>query len=205
VTDFTMPLFNTKVKSLPNGFICHQNTISSVKADALYHYLLDECAWQQPKIVIYGKTVSIPRLQCYIADEGLEYQYSGLTMAPEPWSAVLLAIKNRLSHTFGVPFNALLVNWYRDGQDSMGWHSDDEPELGREPCIASLSLGASRLFRMRQKQTLQVYNLQLQSGDCLLMSGRSQLDFQHSLPKQPSVKQGRINLTFRYVLPHHVR
>ena len=196
-----MPLFNTKIKSLPNEFIYHQNTLSPQKSLALYQHLIDHCRWQQPQIQMFGKQIPIPRLQCYLGDPEATYQYSGLLMQPEPWPEVLLAIKARLSSLCDTPFNALLVNWYRNGQDSMGWHSDDEVELGMNPTIASLPLGETRLFKIRNKKTKQVIDLPLSDGDCLIMVGRSQQDYQHSLPKQNKVLLGRLNLTFRYVKP----
>lgn len=196
-----MPLFNTKIKSLPNEFIYHQNTLSSQKSLALYLHLIDHCRWQQPQIQMFGKQIPIPRLQCYFGDPQASYQYSGLLMQPNPWPQALLGIKARLSLICDTPFNALLVNWYRTGQDSMGWHSDDEAELGINPTIASLSLGETRLFKIRNKKTKQVIDLPLSDGDCLIMQGSAQRDYQHSLPKQNKVLSGRLNLTFRYVMP----
>ena len=109
-------------------------------------------------------------------------------------------MRKRLSKQLRIPFNALLVNLYRDGQDCMGWHSDDEKELGEQPTIASISLGAERVFKIKHKHSNEKQSIVLQSGSCLIMNGFSQRDYQHSLPKQQKLMHPRINLTFRSII-----
>ncbi|OHU89110.1 MULTISPECIES: alpha-ketoglutarate-dependent dioxygenase AlkB family protein [Pseudoalteromonas] len=184
---------------LPSGFDYHPAVISLDKSIALYDYLCEQLIWQQPRIQVFGKYHTIPRKQCFIADDDVVYSYSKQTLNNSPWPAPLLAMRHRLQRTYGFDFNALLVNWYRDGQDKMGWHSDDEAELGQEPCIVSISLGASRKFKIKHKVTGQQYELLLQSGSVLVMHGDSQQLYQHALPAQAKVSGGRINLTFRTV------
>ncbi|WP_046002973.1 alpha-ketoglutarate-dependent dioxygenase AlkB family protein [Pseudoalteromonas rubra] len=184
---------------LPPGFEYLPACLSFEKSLALYAHLASTLVWQQPDITLFGRTTPIPRLQCFVADKSVSYGYSGTQLENTPWPPVLSAMRTRLMRQFGQDFNALLVNWYRDGQDSMGWHSDDEAELGACPTIFSLSLGATRHFKIRHKQSQEILTLPLPTGSGLLMTGRSQQDYQHALPKQARVTQGRINLTFRTV------
>jgi alkylated DNA repair dioxygenase AlkB len=201
-----MPLFNCS-PDLPNCFNYYENCISETKADALFHYLVSNMNWQQPMMSMYGKQVLIPRKQVYMADSKLNYAYSGMALTVEPWDAILEKFAARLTKQFEVPFNALLINWYRDGNDSVGWHADDEPELGSNPVIASISLGDDRLFKIKDVVNHKNFELTLNSGSCLLMSGRSQSQYQHCLPKMTNshignTVRGRINLTFRYIDPN---
>uniref|UniRef100_UPI001681891B alpha-ketoglutarate-dependent dioxygenase AlkB n=2 Tax=Pseudoalteromonas sp. S16_S37 TaxID=2720228 RepID=UPI001681891B len=184
---------------LPPGFDYYPKVMSLSKSISLYDYLCRQLNWQQPSIQVYGKHHLIPRMQCFIADKEVSYSYSKQTLANTPWPEPLLAMRRRLQQTYGHRFNALLANWYRNGQDKMGWHSDDEAELGAKPCIVSISLGATRKFKIKHKTTQQQYDIMLQSGSCLVMHGDSQRDYQHSLPMQAKVSSGRINLTFRTV------
>lgn len=161
--------------------------------------LQSQVAWRQDDIVMFGKTVTIPRLQAWYGEPGTGYQYSGLRMEPNPWNDALTFLKQRVeSLTFG-DFNSVLINQYRDGNDCVGWHSDDEPELGQRPVIASLSFGAQRRFRLRHKITKDSTELILPSGSLLLMSGDTQKYWQHAILREKKVDQPRINLTFRYV------
>ncbi|KZN61002.1 hypothetical protein N473_23490 [Pseudoalteromonas luteoviolacea CPMOR-1] len=184
---------------LPEGFTYFPQVISFDKSLALYEHLTTSLPWQQPKIQVYGKYHLIPRLQCFVADPSVHYGYSGKSLDNVPWLPALAAMRQRLKNQYDNDFNALLVNWYRDGMDTMGWHSDDEKELGNKPLIASVSLGAPRMFKIRHRQTRKVTSFVLETGSLLIMSGDSQHDYEHSLPKQTKVKQGRINLTFRTV------
>ncbi|MBQ4861165.1 alpha-ketoglutarate-dependent dioxygenase AlkB [Pseudoalteromonas sp. MMG013] len=184
---------------LPNGFDYIEQVMSHSKAMSLYTYLTEILNWQQPEVNIFGKHHKIPRLQCFIADKQVNYSYSNQPLVVENWPEPLKAMRRRLQVHYGYSFNALLVNWYRNGHDSMGWHSDDEKELGCQPFIVSISLGASRKFTIRNAHSKQTQNLMLDNGSCLLMHGQSQSHYQHALPKQMKVNSGRINLTFRTV------
>jgi alkylated DNA repair dioxygenase AlkB len=155
--------------------------------------------WRHQEIILFGRPVLQPRLMDWYADPGVTYRYSGLTLAPNAWPAVLSELRGRLEAHCGASFNSVLCNAYRDGQDSMGWHADDEPELGPEPLIASLNLGATRRFRIRSKGGGKSVGVDLESGSLLIMSGRSQADYQHAVPKTRRTVGLRINLTFRKV------
>jgi alkylated DNA repair dioxygenase AlkB len=167
-------------------------------ANRLFLQLREQTVWSQDEIVMGGRRVLIPRLQAWYGDAA--YGYSGLNMTPLTWTTVLLEIKNSVELLSKAKFNSVLLNLYRDGSDSVGWHSDDEPELGESPVIASVSLGASRDFSLRQKKPgTECLKLPLDSGDLLLMSGQLQHNWQHQLPKTQLPVGERINLTFRQV------
>ncbi|GAA63989.1 alpha-ketoglutarate-dependent dioxygenase alkB homolog 3 [Pseudoalteromonas sp. BSi20311] len=188
---------NANPQLLPNGFSYQSKVLSAQKSLDLFYYLQQNLNWQQPNITVFGKTGPIPRLQCFISEENLEYGYSGHKLDLEPWPDVLLAMRTRLENHLQQPFNSILVNYYRDGHDCMGWHSDDEAELGSQPTIACVSLGAERLFKLKHKASGKITNIKLQSGSCLIMNGHSQQEYQHALPKQTTLKHPRISLTFR--------
>jgi alkylated DNA repair dioxygenase AlkB len=157
-------------------------------------------AWEQRDIVLFGKRVRQPRL---IAWSGaLPYRYSGQTLEPRASPPALEAVTQRVSKRVGVDFNHVLVNRYRDGRDSMGWHADDEPELGDQPPIATFSLGAPRTFRLKPRRGAAAERLEyeLRSGSLLIMSGATQHHYVHSIPKQHGCTEERISLTFRRVL-----
>lgn len=159
-----------------------------------------EVPWRQETLVIFGRPVKTPRLTCWIGDPGATYTYSGLANRPLPWTPVLTGLRARLEERLQAPFNSVLLNLYRDGRDSMGWHADDEPELGPEPLIASVSLGATRTFRLRHRTLgLPSVDLELEHGSLLVMRGTTQRDWHHCVPKRLRVDQPRLNLTFRYV------
>jgi len=167
--------------------------------DHLFFVLRNQTQWSQDEIVMAGRCVRIPRLQAWYGDA--TYRYSGLSMKPIAWTPVLLDIKQKVEALTEARFNSVLLNLYRDGQDSVGWHSDDESELGVSPVIASVSLGASRDFSLRQKKPgIEKLKLRLSSGDLLLMSGPLQHNWQHQLPKTQQPVGERINLTFRRVV-----
>ncbi|MFA6058740.1 MAG: alpha-ketoglutarate-dependent dioxygenase AlkB [Taibaiella sp.] len=160
-----------------------------------------DIAWKQESIKIFGKEVLQPRLTAWYGDEDKMYAYSGVTMKPLPWINTLLRIKERVEHITSHKFNSVLLNFYRNGQDSMGWHRDNEKELGTDPVIASISFGATRKFQFRHyKDHKRVISLELGSGSLLLMSGSTQNHWQHGLPKSSMVQEARINLTFRNII-----
>lgn len=170
------------------------------EADALLQVLLREVPWEVHRIRLFGRWVDSPRLSCWMGDADAHYRYSGADFVPKPWPAVLLPVRERLQLACGGRFNSVLVNRYRNGRDSMGWHSDDEPELGDRPLIASLSLGAARRFLLRRRDDrARVAEYPLGHGDLLVMSGNSQCDYQHALARTARPMGERINLTFRWV------
>lgn len=155
--------------------------------------------WEQPQIRLYGKSLAIPRRQIWMGDPHCSYRYSGVTFVPHAWEPALDSLRQRLCQQTGYPLNALLLNWYQHGEHHMGWHSDDEAELGPNPAIASLSLGQTRRFDLRHKQDETQLSLQLSDGDLLLMAGACQHHWQHRVPKQSRAEKARFNLTFRYL------
>jgi alkylated DNA repair dioxygenase AlkB len=178
--------------------------LDGMEARSLQDLLQRQVPWKQEAIRIFGRSQAMPRLTCWMADPGCHYCYSGLSQRIEPWNPAVLALIERLQHLCGWRFNAVLLNLYRDGRDSMGWHADNEPELEAAAPIASLSLGASRSFRLRPASDLACTaeaprQLELAHGDLLLMDPPTQQHWQHSLPRRLRVLQPRINLTFRVV------
>jgi alkylated DNA repair dioxygenase AlkB len=158
--------------------------------------------WRADRIRIAGQWRDIPRLQAWFGDPGCDYRYSGVTLAPHPWTPALTHLREDLQRLAGQPFNSVLANLYRGNADSMGWHADDEPELGRDPVIASLSFGSARRFRLRRNDNhRQVFELELGHGDLLVMEGALQHHWQHSIPKERLACGERINLTFRDLKP----
>ncbi|MCC2617907.1 alpha-ketoglutarate-dependent dioxygenase AlkB [Aestuariibacter halophilus] len=185
---------------LPDATLQYVPAFLNVRdADDHYRALCDSLNWRQDNIKMFGRTVRIPRLQAYYGDPQARYRYSGLWMLPQPWTEHLQSLRERCQSHTGQVFNAVLANWYRDGDDSMGWHSDDEPELGAQPVIASLTLGSCRDFDLRHKVTGQKIRIPLQNGSLLIMSGTTQQYWQHAVPKRKSIDNGRINLTFRRI------
>ena len=170
---------------------------TSVDSERMFRCINDETPWEARHIILFGKEVPQPRLACWYGD--LAYSYSGITLDPRPMTPTLLEIKQRCEEATSTQFNSVLVNLYRDGQDSMGLHADDEPELGREPVIASVSFGAERNFRLRHRLTKELQQVSLASGSLLVMSGLSQACWMHDIPKTKKFVEPRINLTFRYI------
>ncbi|WKE64894.1 alpha-ketoglutarate-dependent dioxygenase AlkB [Gallaecimonas kandeliae] len=167
------------------------------EAQALFEQLLLELRWTQPELTVFGKSHPIPRRQSWVGDPEAHYTYSSQAFSPGPWHPLLKDLAVQLSGFFGQPFNSVLANHYRDGQDHMGWHSDDEPELG--PVIAMLSLGAERELAFRPRGGGPSFKVSLPSGSLLLMGPGLQQQWQHGLPSRAKVADGRISLTFRQV------
>ncbi|RMG26268.1 MAG: alpha-ketoglutarate-dependent dioxygenase AlkB [Bacteroidetes bacterium] len=175
--------------------------IPQKQADLYLQALLEQVQWEQRSIRLFGKSFLQPRLTAWYGDPQKTYTYSGISWEPLPWTPLLLEMKDRVEQAAQHPFNSVLLNLYRNGQDSMGWHSDDEPELGKNPCIASVSLGQSRTFHLRHRSRPQAkpLHLLLTHGSLLLMQGSLQHHWKHQLPKSRKKMGPRINLTFRYI------
>lgn len=174
--------------------------LSPAEADEALHALSREIAWEQHQVRLFGRVLPAPRLSCWIGDPEAAYTYSAMRFEPRPWTPTLGVLRDRLNAMLGAGFNSVLANRYRSGADGMGWHADDEPELGAQPLIASLSLGATRRFLLRSRDRSQRAALALSHGSLLLMEGSTQLRTQHSLPKTARPVGERINLTFRRIL-----
>ncbi|PMS31689.1 DNA-N1-methyladenine dioxygenase [Trinickia symbiotica] len=163
--------------------------------------LVDEVAWKQDTIGTPGGIKRLPRLTGWQGDPGAVYVYSGIRNEPLEWTPTVLELKAAAEAVTSAIFNSVLLNRYRSGDDSMGWHADREPELGEEPVIASVSLGAARRFDLRHNATGAMRSFQLTSGSLLVMRGRTQAEWRHRVPKAPGLVGERINLTFRFVTP----
>ena len=162
--------------------------------------LMTELDWREESILMFGKRVKVPRLCAWCGDPGVIYRYSHTTHLAEGWPSPVRALRDRLRARLAIEFNFALANLYRDGNDAMGWHADDERELGDAPCIASLSFGAPRRFDLRARDgTPRRVSLVLEPGSLLLMWGVSQRRWQHALPRTKQTLGARVNLTFRRV------
>lgn len=175
--------------------------LSGAEATDFQRALETELPWAQDTIKLFGKAVKIPRLQSWHGDPACAYTYSGLTMTPKPWTASLTQLKLRCEATLNHSFNSVLANWYRHGQDSMSLHADDEPELGPNPTIASVTLGEPRPFVFKHKETGKRYTQVLEHGSLLVMAGATQSHYVHGIAKTQKPIDGRINLTFRFLYP----
>ncbi len=162
--------------------------------------LTDEIAWRQESIHMFGRLVKLPRLTAWYGDKGTTYTYSGITSVPHPWTESLKDLKARVERACAASFNSVLLNLYRDEKDSVSWHSDDEPELGASPTIASVSLGETRRFELKHKQnSVDRVKLNLTNGSLLTMRGTTQSEWLHQVPKEKFACKPRINLTFRQI------
>lgn len=175
--------------------------LDTAPADELLRELLCAVRWKQEHLRLYGRDIPFPRLTAWYGDPGAVYTYSGIVNQPLPWSAALSRLRDRLHVGLGVRFNSALLNLYRTGSDGMGWHADDEPELGEQPLIASVSLGAARRFELRPQPKGESRGLVLEHGSLLVMSGDTQRCWKHQVPKEPTVRAPRVNVTFRVVAP----
>lgn len=190
--------------SLPDACIeLREDFLNSQQADWLFRRLQDVVPWRQDRIRMFGKVHDVPRLQQWFSDDGLVYTWSGIRMEPAPWLPALLRLRDKLTEETSHRFNTVLANLYRDGGDTVGWHADDEPELGEHPVIASISLGAERDFQLRHRSRtdISMQTISLPHGSLLLMSGATQKHWKHCVPRRKRVKGERINLTFRRIVP----
>lgn len=171
-----------------------------IKAETFNSINFKNIKWQHEKLKMYGKEHYLPRYTAWYGDAHKSYTYAGLKSDPKRWNTGLLRIKKQLEEVTDTKFNSVLLNWYREGKDHMGWHSDDEKELGKNPLIASINFGASRRFLLRRKDNENVkIELLLKHGSLLIMKGELQHFWKHAIPKALKVKEHRINLTFRVI------
>ena len=171
--------------------------------NAELHQLIADVPWRHEEIFVWGKMYQQPRLIAWYGDRGVDYTYSGLRLIPLAWTDLLLEIRRRVESAAATDFNSVLLNYYRDNRDSMGFHSDDEPELGERPAIASLSLGEERTFVLKHKvdKLAKIVRLRLASGSFLLMKGETQRYWKHGIAKETRPCGPRVNLTFRRIDP----
>lgn len=186
---------------VPNAVIeYHPNFFTAEKSSFLFEKLRHEIPWQQDHITVYGKTHLQPRLTALFGNEGKPYSYSNIVMQPHHWNPLLMFIKNEIEDVCNENFTTVLLNLYRDGSDSNGWHADNEKELGRNPVIASVSFGAERMFHL-QHNTIEDAKLKinLENGSLLIMKGETQHFWKHQISKTAKPIGPRINLTFRII------
>ena len=190
-TSFDLP--NASIEYYPNFF-------DTEKSQMLYDKLLNEIPWQQDDITVFGKKHPQPRLTALFGNEGKPYSYSNIVMHPHKWNPILIFLKTKIEEVCNENFTTVLLNLYRDGKDSNGWHADNEKELGKNPIIASVSLGAERSFHLKHN-TLSDAKLKitLENGSLLLMKGETQHFWKHQIPKTAKPIGPRINLTFRII------
>ena len=198
-SEIALPIEDGQLHYFPEAF-------SDTEADALMRLCLTDLPWRQDRIRIAGKLIPIPRLQCWLGDPEARYSYSNLTLNPQPWPEFLSGVKTRIEMLAEHSFNCALANQYRDGKDSVDWHSDDEQELGKNPIIASLSLGASRIFELkhRYKKQLPALKISLRHGSVVIMKGTTQQFWRHRIAKVSGLVDQRINFTFRHIHHHQV-
>lgn len=193
-------MLNQSVESYCQGDLVYYPDFYDVQAaEHFFKICVEQLNWRQEQIKMFGKQVTIPRLQAWYGDADAKYKYSGLLLIPLPWDETLLTIKEHCQNQLNSHFNSVLANYYRDNNDSMGWHSDNEKQLGVQPTIASVSFGQERKFCVKHKCSGEKINLTLQSGSLLVMQGDLQQNWQHALPKSTKPLQGRVNLTFRNI------
>lgn len=196
LTEIPSPLIKLEDAEL----IYHPAFFNQTESDRIFKTLLETIEWKQDKIMMYGKELPLPRLSAWYGETNKPYTYSGITLNPLPWTDLLLEIKERIEAEAKVRFSSVLINRYRDGQDYVGWHTDAEKELGKNPVIGSVNFGATRKFQLRRIDNhKEKFELALKHGTFLVMGGTTQHFWQHQVPKT-AVKIGeRLNLTFRVI------
>lgn len=187
---------------IPDGeIVIYRDFFQKIESDHFFEELHNKISWQQNRIKMFGKEFDVPRLEAWYGDKGKSYAYSGILMNPLPWTPTLLLIKDKIEKVVKLEFNSVLVNLYRHGQDYVSWHSDDEPELGTNPVIASVSFGETRRFLLRHKYNKELEKVEviLDKGSLLIMKGSTQHFWKHQIPKTSKKISPRINLTFRII------
>ncbi len=188
-------------KHIQNGeYLLINNFLSSIESKSIFNSLNETIKWKQESMNMYGKKVDFPRLTSWYGDNDKPYSFSGMTLQPNNWTEDLLLIKSKIEPEANVKFNSVLLNLYRNGNDSISWHTDAEKELGKNPIIASVNFGAARVFQLRHIQTKEKIDLELTDGSLLIMKGELQHFWQHQVPKTSKTVGERINLTFRVIL-----
>jgi alkylated DNA repair dioxygenase AlkB len=189
------------VFNLPDAEIIYfPNFFNKKEADTIFAKLTNDIPWQQDEIRVFGKNHLQPRLTALFGNEGKSYSYSNIKMQPHPWNPLLQKIKSAVERVYDTNFTSVLLNLYRDGKDSNGWHADNEKELGINPIIASVSFGTERIFQLKHNTISNLkQNIVLEHGSLLLMKGTTQHFWKHQIPKTSKPIGSRINLTFRVI------
>jgi alkylated DNA repair dioxygenase AlkB len=196
-----MPQRTPEPLALPDAEVVFYRTFfTKSQSDVFYEDLYHHANWKQDQIKFYGKLIDLPRLTAWYGDQGKSYTYSGITVNPDPWMPSLLTIKTEIETVSGVAFNSVLLNLYRGERDSVAWHADNEPELGENPVIGSVSFGEARQFHFKHKRDKNLkLKINLSHGSYLLMAGATQHNWLHQVPKETKTRSPRINLTFRAI------
>lgn len=194
-----LPTGTGKVAILNGEYQFYPSFFNKREADIIFSTLLENIQWKQESMNMYGKQVLFPRLTAWYGDNDKPYSFSGITLNPLPWTETLLDIKKRISIYTQAKFNSVLLNRYRNGNDSISWHTDAETELGKNPIIASVNFGATRRFQLRHIRTKEKLEIELMHGSLLIMEGELQHFWQHQVPKTTKPVGERINLTFREI------
>jgi alkylated DNA repair dioxygenase AlkB len=197
----SLTITSQKLLSIDGEVLIYWNLFTQEESDRFFQELFNNIAWQQDYIQFFGKTKPLPRLTAWYGEPNKSYTYSGIQMSSLPWTSTLLLIKQRIEIFTEVKFNSVLINLYRHGKDSVSWHSDDEPELGKNPVIGSVSFGATRslMFKHKYRPDLEIVKVDLTHNSFLLMKGVTQHFWQHKVPKAKNPVRERINLTFRVI------
>lgn len=193
------PAHGEPVKINNGEYIYIPNFYDKTTADTYLKRLISDIKWKQESMKMYGKEIPFPRLTAWYGDNDKPYSFSGITLQPHPWSPGLSKIKADIEPKAGVVFNSVLLNRYRDGNDSISWHTDAEKELGENPVIASVNFGAERKFQLKHKDTNERIDILLKHGSLLIMQGELQHFWKHQIPKSKTITQERVNLTFRVI------
>jgi len=200
-----MTLLSARSIELPQAELLYlRHWVDVATADRWLQTLVAETPWMQPQVRLYGRSFAVPRQVAWYGDAQARYRYSGLVHEPLPWTPLLAEVRQRVEQQVGESLNGVLLNLYRDGQDAMGWHSDNEPELGPEPLVVSLNLGETRRFDLRRTGSTRIeHSLELEHGSLLVMSGPTQHHWQHQIARTRKVLTPRLNLTFRQIHRSH--
>jgi alkylated DNA repair dioxygenase AlkB len=194
------PKMNSGLTVIKNGeYLLYPNFFSKTESDLFLQILKTEILWKQESMNIYGKQVMFPRLTAWYGNNDKPYSFSGITLRPNSWTKELLEIKNKIEPIAKTQFNSVLLNQYRNGNDSISWHTDAEKELGINPIIGSVNFGATRRFQLRHIETKEKIEIELTHGSLLIMQGQLQHFWQHQVPKTAQKVSERINLTFREI------
>ncbi|GAA4230617.1 alpha-ketoglutarate-dependent dioxygenase AlkB [Postechiella marina] len=195
-----VPDYNQPVKINNGEYLYIPDFYDKIEADSYLNTFIENIKWKQESMNMYGKQIPFPRLTSWYGDSDKPYSFSGITLQPHPWSKELLEIKKDIEPKSGVQFNSVLLNRYRNGNDSISWHTDAEKELGENPIIASVNFGAERKFQLKHIETNEKVEIVLKHGSLLIMMGELQHYWKHQVPKTKKVQAERVNLTFRVIL-----
>jgi len=191
---------STKITKVKNGeYILIPNFYDNVESNLFFLALKEKVVWKQEAMQMYGKKINFPRLTAWYGDSETPYSFSGITLQPLYWLPELLEIKKKIEEKAQTEFNSVLLNLYRNGNDSISWHTDAEPELGVNPIIGSVNFGETRKFQLKHKNTQEKFDIDLTHGSALIMQGELQHYWQHQVPKTTKPIKDRINLTFRNI------